>query len=162
MPSFETRRQVMHSAQNMFDLVADIEKYPEFLPLCTGLVVLSEKEDDKGRVVLVANMSVGYKAIRERFTSRVTLDRENLTVLVSYVDGPFSHLENSWQFSQEGDLPSEVHFYIDYTFRSRTLGMVMGKVFNSAFRRFAEAFEHRADVVYGIDAPQARDAVAGE
>jgi len=158
MQSFETTRRVPHSAENMFDLVADVEKYPQFLPLCTGLTVRSRQEDDAGRTVLVANMSVGYKAIRERFTSRVTLDRANLRILVEYVDGPFSHLQNTWTFrpapEQNGRGACEVGFHIEYEFRSRMLGLVMGRAFDAAFRRFADAFERRADEVYGAGAGQ--------
>ncbi len=136
----------------MFDLVADVERYPEFLPLCTGLTVRSRKTDDNGNEVLIANMSVGYKAIRERFTSRVTLDRNALQILVEYIDGPFSHLANNWTFSAaSGDGKSAiVGFKIDYEFRRRALSLIMGAVFDRAFRHFAEAFEKRADEVYGV------------
>jgi len=152
MPSFRTQRRVRHSAADMFDLVADVEKYPLFLPLCTGLRVRRQETDAQGRDVLVADMSVGYKAIRETFTSRVTLDRPKLEILVEYVDGPFRRLENRWTFR---DLPDaaqapacEIDFFIDYEFRSRMLGLLMGGMFETAFRRFAEAFERRADLVY--------------
>ena len=97
-------------------------------------------------------MTVGYKLIRERFTSRVMLDRPRLKVRVDYIDGPFSHLENIWTFSDEpeGD-GSRVGFFIDYEFKSRTLGALMGSMFDVAFRKFARAFEERADAVYGRD-----------
>jgi coenzyme Q-binding protein COQ10 len=152
MPSFSTSRRVRHRAQEMFDLVADVERYPEFLPLCTGLRVLRRTSDEDGRETILASMSVGYRAIRETFTSRVTLDREKREILVEYVDGPFSHLENRWTFLDlegEGAPQSQVDFFIDYAFRSRTLGFLMGSMFDAAFRRFAEAFERRADDVYG-------------
>lgn len=155
MPSFRTKRRVRHSALDMFELVADIEKYPLFLPLCTGLKVRKRATDAEGREVLTADMSVGYKAIRETFTSKVTLDRANLQILVEYLDGPFSKLDNRWTFT---DAPTpqgederkacDVEFYIDYEFRSRMLGLLMGTMFDTAFRRFAEAFERRADLVY--------------
>lgn len=151
MPKYETIRNVTHSPQNMFDLVADVEQYPGFLPLCTGLTIRRRTSDVQGREVLIANMSVGYKAIRERFTSRVTLDRDNLQILVEYIDGPFSHLENRWTFQQsEGAADTtQVGFAIDYEFKRRTLGLIMGAMFDRAFRHFAEAFEKRADEVYG-------------
>ncbi|MGE3245695.1 MAG: type II toxin-antitoxin system RatA family toxin [Beijerinckiaceae bacterium] len=151
MPSFETSRNVRYSTGEMFDLVADVEQYPQFLPLCTGLAVRSRSTDDNGREVLVAIMSVGYKAIRERFTSKVTLDREAMDILVEYVDGPFKRMENRWTFRPDPERPggSTIGFQIDYEFRSRTLSMVMGAVFERAFRRFAEAFEERADALYG-------------
>jgi coenzyme Q-binding protein COQ10 len=99
--------------------------------------------------MLVAEMSVGYKRIRETFTSRVQLDKPRLKVLVEYIDGPFSYLENIWTFrdAPEG-AGSLVTFFIDYEFRSRTLGALMGSMFDGAFRKFADAFEQRADKLY--------------
>ena len=150
MPSFREERRVRHRAEQMFDLVADVERYPEFVPLCKALTVRSRKIDDDGREMLVAGMTVGYKLIRETFTSRVTLDKPGLKVRVEYIDGPFSHLENIWTFRDEpqGD-GSRVGFFIDYEFKSRTLGALMGSMFDVAFRKFARAFEERADNVYG-------------
>jgi coenzyme Q-binding protein COQ10 len=140
----------------MFDLVADVETYPDFLPLCTGLRIRKRQQDQQGREVLIADMSVGYKAIRETFTSKVTLDRSKKEILVEYVDGPFERLINRWTFSDEAEpqegkrTKSRVDFFIDYEFRNRMLGMLMGVMFDSAFRKFAEAFEQRADVIYRI------------
>ena len=148
MPSFRSTRRVRHSASDMFDLVADVEKYPLFLPLCEGLSIRRRSRTDEGVEVLVAEMTVGYKAIRETFTSRVTLDRPRLKILVEYVDGPFRHLENRWSFTTVDD-GCDVGFYINYEFRSRTLGLLMGAMFERAFRKFSEAFERRADEVYG-------------
>lgn len=152
MPQFQTTRRVRHSAADMFALVADVEKYPLFLPMCTGLRIRRRQTDTKGNDVLIAEMSVGYKAIRESFTSRVTLDRPAQRILVEYIDGPFSRLENVWTFRDVGadGATSDIDFSIDYEFRSRMLGMLMGGLFDTAFRRFAEAFERRADLVYGV------------
>jgi coenzyme Q-binding protein COQ10 len=149
MPSFNTTRRVRHPAPQMFDLVADVESYPEFLPLCTGMRVRRKVSSGEGVDTVVAEMEVGYKAIRETFTSRVTLDRPRLRILVEYVDGPFSYLENRWTF-HETDGGCDVGFAINYEFRSRTLGLLMGAMFDTAFRKFAEAFERRADEVYGV------------
>jgi coenzyme Q-binding protein COQ10 len=148
MPSFRTTRQVGHSPQQMFDLVADVEKYPEFLPLCEGLRVRRRAESGEGVETLVAEMRVGYKKIQESFTSRVTLDRTRLRILVEYVDGPFSYLENRWAFKPLAT-GCEVEFYITYEFKSFALGLLMGAVFDKAFRAFVEAFEKRADEIYG-------------
>jgi coenzyme Q-binding protein COQ10 len=98
--------------------------------------------------VLVAQMTAAYKLISETFTSRVTLDRPNLQILVEYLDGPFSRLENRWSFRPSGEGSCEVEFFITYEFRSRMLAMLMGSMFDLAFRRFATAFEERADLVY--------------
>ena len=155
MPKFSTRRRVKHSAADMFDLVADIERYPEFVPLCRAMRVM-RRAQLADREVVVAEMTVAYKLIRETFTSRVTLDRAKLTIVVEYLDGPFSRMENRWSFRPSGageeagaQAACEVEFFISYEFRSRTLGMLMGAMFDSAFRRFASAFESRADAVFG-------------
>jgi coenzyme Q-binding protein COQ10 len=132
----------------MFDLVADVEKYPQFVPLCSALTVRTRAEKD-GRTVLVADMTVAYKVIRETFTSRVTLDRQSLTILVEYLDGPFKRMQNRWTFYSVETKVCDVEFFIDYEFRSRTLAMLMGAMFDAAFRRFAVAFEQRADEIYG-------------
>ena len=148
MPQFTTTRRVRHSATDMFDLVADVESYPEFLPLCESLVVHSRRKDAE-REVLVATMTVAYKFLRESFTTKVVLDRAALTIRAEYLDGPFSYLENDWRFEPHGRGDCIVHFAIDYAFRSTALGLLMGAVFDRAFRKFTEAFEKRADAVYG-------------
>ncbi len=149
MPEFSTNRRVRHSASDMFDLVADVESYPQFVPLCNALKVRSRTEQPDGAVVIVADMTVAYKLIRETFRSRVTLDRANLKILVEYLDGPFSKMENRWEFHAVQERLCNVRFYISYEFRSRTLGMLMGAMFETAFRKFSTAFERRADEVYG-------------
>lgn len=149
MPAFSSSRVVKHSAADMFALVGDVEHYPEFVPLCQALRVRRRSQSGEGVEMLVADMTVAYKLIRETFTSRVTLDRPRLTIHVEYLDGPFSRLDNSWQFRDVEPGRCEVSFHISYEFRSRTLGMLMGAMFDAAFRRFADAFEKRADEVYG-------------
>jgi coenzyme Q-binding protein COQ10 len=152
MPQFSTKRRVGHSAAEMFDLVADVERYPEFVPLCRAMRVMRRTKNGD-REVVVAQMTVAYKLIKETFTSRVTLDRERLQILVEYLDGPFSRMENQWHFhpaaAEIGEAPCDVEFFIAYEFKSRTLGFLMGAMFDAAFRRFASAFEHRADLVFG-------------
>ncbi len=153
MPSFRVTRRVAHSAHDMFALVADVESYPQFLPLCRGLRVRRRSTSPDGKDVVVADMDIGYKAIRETFGSRVTLDKADKRILVEYIDGPFRHLQNTWAFVDEtradGSAGCVVEFFIDYEFRSRLLGLMMGSMFDTAFRKFAEAFERRADEVYG-------------
>jgi coenzyme Q-binding protein COQ10 len=147
MPAYRTQRIVGHTPQQMFELVADVERYPEFLPFCTGLTVRGREPSPDGETIL-ATMSVGYKAIRESFTSRVRLDPGAMKIHVAYVDGPFRHLSNVWRFSPAG-IGCRIDFFIDYEFRSRLLAVVMGAMFDQAFRRFAAAFEERAIAVYG-------------
>jgi coenzyme Q-binding protein COQ10 len=148
MPQFSTKRRVLHSAAEMFDLVADMERYPEFVPLCRALKVRQRRSEPNDIEVVVVNMTVAYRLISETFTSRVTLDRPNLQILVAYLDGPFSRLENRWVFRPTGERSCEVEFFISYEFRSRMLALLMGSMFDMAFRRFAAAFEQRADLVY--------------
>ncbi|MFK0272459.1 coenzyme Q-binding protein COQ10 [Ensifer sp. KUDG1] len=147
MPHFETNHVVKHTADQMFDLVADVEQYPQFLPLCEALKVRSRKERD-GKVLLLADMTVGYKAIRETFTTQVLLNKAERTIDVKYIDGPFKYLDNRWRFEPSGEGQSVVHFDIDYEFKSRILGALMGTMFDRAFRMFSDAFEKRADSIY--------------
>jgi coenzyme Q-binding protein COQ10 len=151
MPSFRTKRRVPFTPQQMFALVADVERYPEFVPLCEGLRVKSRKaEGDKQ--LIVAQMDVGYGAIRESFTSQVTLDPAQSLVTVTYIDGPFSHLENRWTFEPAAS-GCDVDFFISYELKSTLLQIMVGAVFEKAFRRFTEAFEARAHQVYGTPGP---------
>ncbi|WP_102867736.1 type II toxin-antitoxin system RatA family toxin [Pseudovibrio exalbescens] len=149
MPSFKTVHRVQHSARDMFDLVADVEQYPRFVPLCQNLVVRGRRELEGEREMLIADMTVAYKVVRETFTSRVTLDPAELQILVEYLDGPFKHLENRWTFFPREAEGCDISFYIDYEFKSRTLSALMGTMFDRAFRKFSAAFEARADEVYG-------------
>jgi coenzyme Q-binding protein COQ10 len=148
MPTFSNKRQVRHSAADMFDLVADVEHYPEFVPMCKALKVRQRSASGEGVEIVVADMTVSFKLVRETFRSRITLDRPQLQILVEYLQGPFSHMQNRWTFRPDSDRACEVEFFIDYEFRSRTLGMLMGGMFDLAFRRFAAAFEARADQMY--------------
>jgi coenzyme Q-binding protein COQ10 len=132
----------------MFNLVADVERYPEFVPLCEELRVISRRGEGDAEIIL-ARMTVAYKLIREAFTSEVRLDREARKIHVRYMDGPFKSLDNHWTFRPLGEGACEVGFSIHYEFRSRMLQMLMGTMFDRAFRKFADAFEARADAVYG-------------
>ena len=149
MRQFSTKRRVRHTAAEMFDLVADVDRYPEFVPLCRALKVKSRTAKEEGGEVLVADMTVAYKLVRETFTSRVTLDKPKLHILVEYLSGPFSHLQNRWSFRPVDEGGCEVEFFIAYEFRSCVLAVLMGTMFDAAFRRFADAFEKRADQIYG-------------
>ena len=134
----------------MFALVADVERYPEFVPLCRALKVRRREKSETGIETLIADMEVGYRAIRERFSSRVALDLPRLKIVVEYVDGPFSRLENVWNFRDAGEGGgSAVEFFIAYEFRNRLLAAVMGSMFDAAFHKFSAAFEARADEIYG-------------
>jgi coenzyme Q-binding protein COQ10 len=149
MPRFSNKRRVHHTASQMFDLVADVERYPEFVPLCQQLKIRQRTPQADGTEIVVADMTVSFKLVRESFTSRVTLDRANLKILVEYLKGPFSNLENRWTFEAKSEADCDVGFFLAYEFKSRMLSMLMGTMFDAAFQRFSAAFEKRADVVYG-------------
>jgi coenzyme Q-binding protein COQ10 len=149
MPSFSNKRRVLHSAAEMFDLVADVERYPEFVPLCQSLKVRQRTPKADGTEIVVADMTVSFNLVKEGFTSEVTLDRPNLKITVRYLRGPFSNLENRWTFEPKGEGVSDVGFFIAYEFKSRMLAILMGSMFDAAFARFSAAFEKRADVIYG-------------
>ncbi len=148
MPKFETTRHVSHSSGEMFALVADVEKYPEFLPLCEALNVRSRRKRGDC-AILLADMTVGYKTIRETFMTHVLLTPAEHTIDVKYLDGPFRYLINEWKFLVSPGGGTDVEFFIEYEFKSRILGALMGTMFDFAFRLFAEAFEKRADAIYG-------------
>ena len=158
MPSFRTVRRVAFTPRQMFDLVADVDRYPEFLPFCEALAVRSRKREG-GKEVLVADMTAGYGAIRETFTSRVALDLLQPAVLVQGTPdsrGPFRSLENRWHFTAAPG-GCDVEFSIAYEFKSMMMQMLVGALFDRAFRRYTLAFEERARAIYGAEAPAARE-----
>jgi len=152
MHVYETTHPVAHSAEEMFALVARVENYPKFLPLCEALMVKHRERRD-GKEVLIATMTVGYGMINESFTTGVHLDSAARTILVEYLDGPFTFLENRWHFQPKGEGACEVEFYIAYDFRSRLFERLVGRLFAKAVERYTSAFETRADAVYGRKAP---------
>jgi len=148
MPKAHDIKFVPHSAVAMFDLVADIRRYPEFLPWCRALRVRSEETDEQGRTLITADMVARFKGFEERFTSRVTLDRPALAIDVAYVDGPFRKLENAWRFTQIGTQTSRVDFHIDFEFRSRVLQLLARSMLEKALLKLSGAFVERADALY--------------
>lgn len=149
MPSFETTRRVPHTAANMFDLVADAENYPLFLPLCEALRIRGRQDMGDGREILVADMTVSFKVVRETYTSRVVLDRPRMRIDVAYLDGPFEHLDNLWTFTDVEGGACDVAFLVDDRFESLTLGALRGTMVDRAFHEVSEAFPERADEVHG-------------
>ena len=152
MHVYEIKHPVAHSADEMFALVARVDDYPKFLPLCEQLTV-KRREQIEGKEVMVAAMTVGYGMIHETFTTRVHLDRATRTILVEYLDGPFTFLENRWHFVPREADASDVEFYIAYAFRSRLFERLVGGLFARAVERYTSAFEARADDVYGTRTP---------
>jgi coenzyme Q-binding protein COQ10 len=147
LPRFKTVRHVPFAPREMFAVVADVERYPEFLPLCEGLTV-HERKTWETRAELTATMTVGYKAIIERFKTHVMLDPEAGVIRARNLDGPFTHLDNEWRFVAAGT-GCDVHFSIDYAFRSAMLSLIVGAAFDKAVRSYTDAFEARARALYG-------------
>ncbi|MGD9543077.1 MAG: type II toxin-antitoxin system RatA family toxin [Methylocystis sp.] len=154
MKSFRNRRHVPHSAAEMFELVRDVASYPQFVPLCEGIRVRRRSEVAPGVEVSIVEMQVGFKAICERYVSRVSCDSNKLDIRVECAEGPFRKLDNRWTFRDEPGASaaaprSTVDFFIAYEFKSMALGLVMGAMFDKAFHKYSDAFAKRADEVYG-------------
>ena len=143
MPGSRETRRLPYSCEQMFDLVADVGRYGEFLPWVVATRVRSDSEHE-----MTADMLVGFKAIREKFTSRVTKDRPN-RIDVHYLDGPLRDLDNSWVFRPADDGGCEIDFCVQFTFRNSVFEALAGQYFDRAFRKMVEAFEKRADELYG-------------
>jgi len=143
MPTHAEIRRLPHSPEDLFDLVADIERYPEFLPWCVGLRIKSRTE-----TVLTADMMIGFKVFREKFTTRVTLQRPD-RIDVEYLNGPFKYLNNHWLFLPSDNGACDIDFFVDFEFRSRVLKAAIGTVFNEAVQKMIDAFEKRATALYG-------------
>ena len=142
MPGSRETRRLPYSCEQMFDLVADVGRYGEFLPWVVATRVRSDSEHE-----MTADMLVGFKAIREKFTSRVTKDRPN-RIDVHYLDGPLRDLDNSWVFRPTEDGGCEIDFCVQFTFRNSVFEALAGQYFDRAFRKMVEAFEKRADELY--------------
>lgn len=146
MPKFETVHRVRHSADVMYDIVADIEKYPEFLTLCEDLKIIKQGDTNpEGVETLEADMTVGYKAIREVFRSKVTLDPAQKNISTENINGPFKYMRNSWRFVSLNENSTDIHFSIEYKFKNWMMEKLLGQMFDKAFRTYSKSFEDRAD-----------------
>jgi coenzyme Q-binding protein COQ10 len=147
MPTHAEKRVLPYSPRQLFALVADVERYPEFLPWCVAARVRKRTED-----LVVADLVIGYRMIRERFTSRVRLDYDGQRIDVTYEEGPFKYLNNHWVF-EDHPQGCAIDFYVDFEFRSRVLQKVIHALFDEAVRRMVSAFEARAHDLYGEPSP---------
>ncbi len=152
MTTHQERRALPYRADQMFDLVADVENYPSFLPWCVGLRVRQREMKDELEM-LTADMAVAFKVFREQFTSRVALNSNAQEIDVQYINGPFRYLINRWRFEPNAEGGCTVDFFIEFEFRSRTLQKMMSKVFTSAVLKMVTAFENRAHALYKDAAP---------
>lgn len=137
------KRIIAHQPEELFALVADVRKYPEFLPWCLASRIRSQNDDR-----MVADLIIGFQMFKENFTSFVDLDRDNLEIQVEYAEGPFKYLKNQWKFNAHPE-GCEIDFYVDFEFRSRILQTVIESLFTEAVKRMVRAFEGRADALYG-------------
>ncbi|WP_448664504.1 type II toxin-antitoxin system RatA family toxin [Sphingomonas sp. CJ20] len=143
MPKHSETRHLPYTPEQMFDLVADVPRYAEFLPWVTAIRVRSNSETQ-----MVADMIVGFKGLRETFTSRVEKQRPG-HLHVDYVDGPLKFLNNDWKFESDGQGGCRVDFCVDFAFKNRVFEMLAGQVFDRALRKMINAFEERAAALYG-------------
>jgi len=143
MPTHAEKKRLPYSQAQLFDLVADIERYPEFLPWCVGARIRERKGNE-----ILGDLLIGYKMVRERFTSRVVLNRPD-HIDVSYSEGPFKYLTNHWYFIDDGEGGCTIDFFVDFEFRSKMLQKIMEMFFNEAVKRMVAAFETRAHALYG-------------
>jgi coenzyme Q-binding protein COQ10 len=147
MPTHSENRKMPYTAQQMYDLVADVAKYPEFLPW-TAAARIKSVEDKGDHSVMDADLVISFKVFRERFTSRVVLWPEAMKIDTEYLDGPFKYMKSNWAF-REVEGGCEVDFFVDFEFRNRILQKIIGVVFNEAMQRVVKAFEKRAQALYG-------------
>lgn len=143
MPTHAEKRVLPYSKEQLFNLVIDVERYPDFLPWCIGSRVRRRAEG-----LVIADTIIGFKVFREGFTSRISYNRPE-RIDVAYEDGPFKYLNNHWIFNDTGDGRTEIDFFVDFEFRSKVLQVAIGAVFNEAVRRMISAFENRAKDLYG-------------
>lgn len=148
MPTHTEKREMPYSADQLYDLVADIKSYPEFLPWVSAARIRKITETETGKVI-DAELVVSFKVFREKFGSRVTLNEQTREIDVEYLDGPFKYLNNHWRFIALGEQRCAVDFFVDFEFRSRALQALIGVVFNEAMQRIVRAFEARAAALYG-------------
>lgn len=142
------RRVMPFKPEQIFELVGDVASYPEFLPWCTGARIRERDVTPSGEVLL-ADLMIGFKMVREKFTSRVTLDRPKMRIDVAYINGPFKHLNNHWTFSPTAEGKCQIDFHLEFEFSSIVLQKLIGVLFHEAVRRMVAAFEARAKQLYG-------------
>ncbi len=149
MPTHSEKRQMPYSASEMYNLVADMERYPEFLPWNSAVRIRSRQPLADGREVQMVEMVISFKLFREKFGNRVVLDPVHHRTDSEYTDGPFRHFKSWWQFNDREGGGCDVDFHVDFEFRNLVLQKVIGVVFDEAMRRIVRAFETRAEALYG-------------
>ncbi|WP_435310330.1 type II toxin-antitoxin system RatA family toxin [Primorskyibacter sedentarius] len=148
MPTHSETRRLPYSAQQMYDLVADVASYPEFLPWCAAARIRSRNDIGGGAEEMLADLVISFKVFRERFGSRVVLHPSEMRIDTEYLDGPFRYMKSNWAF-EDTDAGCDVHFFVDFEFKNAILQGIIGVVFNEAMQRIVRAFERRAADLYG-------------
>ncbi|TCS63221.1 coenzyme Q-binding protein COQ10 [Primorskyibacter sedentarius] len=148
MPTHSETRRLPYSAQQMYDLVADVASYPEFLPWCAAARIRSRNDIGGGAEEMLADLVISFKVFRERFGSRVVLHPSEMRIDTEYLDGPFRYMKSNWAF-EDTDGGCDVHFFVDFEFKNAILQGIIGVVFNEAMHRIVRAFERRAADLYG-------------
>ena len=148
MPTHSETRELPYTAQQMYDLVADVGAYPDFLPW-TAAARIKSREDKGDHEVMDADLVISFKVFRERFTSRVVLWPGPMKIDTEYLDGPFEFMKSNWHFEDAGEGRCKVHFFVDFEFKNMVLQKIIGVVFNEAMQRVVRAFEKRAAALYG-------------
>ena len=148
MPTHSETRRLPYSAQQMYDLVADVARYPEFLPWCAAARIRSVTPQPDGSEVMAADLVISFKVFRERFGSRVVLWPKKHRIDTEYLDGPFRYMQSNWSFADHPEGGCEVSFFVDFEFRNAMLQGIIGLVFNEAMQRIVRAFERRAAALY--------------
>jgi len=152
MPRHSETRHLPYTPEQLFSLVADVERYSEFLPWVVAVRIRSASEKE-----IIADLVVGFSAFKERFTSRVSLDKPH-RIHVDYIEGPLKYLRNEWRFDPAPDGGTNLYFSVDFAFRSRIFQALAGEMFDRALRRMTDAFERRAAALYGINRSSAQSA----
>ena len=152
MPRHSETRHLPYTPEQLFDLVADVERYNEFLPWVVAVRIRSASDKE-----IIADLVVGFSAFKERFTSRVTLDKPH-RIHVDYIEGPLKYLRNEWRFDPDPGGGTNLFFSVDFAFRSRIFQALAGEMFDRALRRMTDAFERRAAALYGIKSSSAQSA----
>jgi len=148
MPTHHETKRLPYSARQMYDLVADVARYPEFLPWNAAARIRSRRPVEGGEV-MEADLVISFKVFREKFGSRVTLLPGDRRILTEYLDGPFKYMKSTWAFRDLDEQGCEVEFFVDFEFRNAILQGIIGLVFNDAMQRIVRAFERRAAELYG-------------
>ncbi|MBR9649815.1 type II toxin-antitoxin system RatA family toxin [Thalassovita aquimarina] len=148
MPTHSETRHLPYTAQQMYDLVADVAAYPKFLPWCAAARIRKVTPQGDGTEVMEADLVISFKVFRERFGSRVALNPQALSIDTEYLEGPFKYMKSNWSFAAAGD-GCDVSFFVDFEFKNAVLQGIIGVVFNEAMHRIVRAFESRAEALYG-------------